>query len=145
MLLDEIKAAALAATKARDVVARDVLRLAASEVAAAQEKADKPFTDAEAETVVRKLIKANEETMAASGADDPRSATLAQEIAVLKALLPKMLSVEEIVAALETVRESLLAAKADGQATGAAMKHLKSTGARVDGNDVALAVKKIRS
>ena len=34
---------------------------------------------------------------------------------------------------------------ADGQATGLAMKHLKTTGASFDGNDVAEAVKRVRA
>jgi len=39
----------------------------------------------------------------------------------------------------------VLAAKNDGQATGVAMKHLKSSGASVTGQDVAQAVKALRS
>jgi uncharacterized protein YqeY len=69
---------------------------------------------------------------------------LRQEIGVLSALLPKQLSVDDIVAALASEHDAIKAAKSDGQATGIAMKHLKSTGAAVSGNDVGAAVKQIR-
>jgi hypothetical protein len=43
------------------------------------------------------------------------------------------------------VAGAIKAAGNDGQATGVAMKHLKSAGASVDGKTVAEAVKQIRS
>ena len=71
--------------------------------------------------------------------------SVTEEIAVLESFLPKTLSVDEIVAALAAVADPIKAAGNDGQATGVAMKHLKSTSALVNGKDVSEAVKKIRS
>jgi hypothetical protein len=52
--------------------------------------------------------------------------------------------VPEIVAALAQVSEAVKAATNDGQATGVAMKHLKSLGADVNGKDVSAAVRQMR-
>jgi hypothetical protein len=60
-------------------------------------------------------------------------------------MLSKTLGVPEMVAALAPVAGAIKAAGNDGQATGVAMKHLKSAGASVDGKTVAEAVKQIRS
>ena len=77
--------------------------------------------------------------------DDPAvKAKHEAEIAVLDALLPQTLSVDEIVSALEAIKPDVTDAGNDGQATGVAMKHLKASGASVDGKDVAAAVKQMR-
>lgn len=144
MLVDDIKKQITAAMKSGDTVARDVLRLALSEIQAAEARKNAPSTDDEAAAALRKLIKSNEETLALAG-EGERAATLRREIEVLSSLLPKQLSVDDVVAVLAPQREAIKAAKSDGQATGIAMKHLKSTGAFVSGNDVAAAVKKIRA
>jgi uncharacterized protein len=143
MLVDEIKGHITAAMKSGDTVARDVLRLALGEIQTAEARANAPVADADAAAALRKLIKSNEETLAAIG-EDPRSVTLRREIEVLKELLPARLSVEQIVGALAEQQGAIREAKSDGQATGTAMKHLKSVGAAVDGNDVAAAVRQIR-
>ena len=144
MLIDEIKKRSMQAMKDRDTVAKEVLRVALGEIQVAEARANRDATDEEAMAAVRKLIKSNEETRAVS-TDEAQKATLTREIEVLSALLPKSLGVDEIVAALEPVREALRAAKSDGQATGVAMKHLKSTGAVVSGNDVSAAVRQLRA
>ena len=118
--------------KAGDTVARDILRLAMGEIQTAEARKSGPLSDEESAAAVRKLIKSNEETLGLSG-DGERAATLRREIEVLSALLPKQLSVDEIVAALADQHDAIKAAKADGQATGVAMKHLKSVGANVSG------------
>ncbi len=90
-------------------------------------------------------MKSNEETLAAAP-DAPGAAALRTENAILAALLPAKLGVDALVAALESQREAIRAAKSDGQATGVAMKHLKATGiGGVDGGDVAEAVKRFRA
>jgi uncharacterized protein YqeY len=144
MLIDEIKKRSMQAMKDRDTVAKEVLRVALGEIQVAEARAGRDATDEDSMAAVRKLIKSNEETRAVS-TDEAQKATLTREIEVLSALLPKSLGVDEIVAALEPVREALRAAKSDGQATGVAMKHLKSTGAVVNGNDVSAAVRQVRA
>lgn len=143
-LIDDIKGRIKDAMKSGDTVARDILRLAQSEIQMAEVRKAAALSDEETAAAVRKLIKSNEETLSLSADNLERSATLKKELEVLTALLPKQLSVDDIVKALEPVKDAIVAAKADGQATGVAMKHLKTAGANVSGNDVGAAVKKIR-
>jgi hypothetical protein len=76
--------------------------------------------------------------------DAGQRATLEREIALLSALLPATMTLEAILAALVPVKDAVIAAKSEGQATGVAMKHLKSTGANASGTDVAAAIKQLR-
>src|SRR5690606_4008021 len=144
VLIDDIKEKISLAMKSGDTVARDVLRLALGEIQTAEARKNAPASDNEAAAALRKLIKSNEETLSLTP-DGERAATLRREIEVLSSLLPKQLSVDEIVAALASERDAIKAAKSDGQATGIAMKHLKASGANVSGADVGAAVKAIRS
>jgi len=141
---DEIKKRMTAAMKDRDEVAKTILRLALGEIQTAEARANRALKDEEAVAIIRKLVKSNEETLAAAG-EGERADTLKKENAVLAALLPATMSVAQIVEALASQRDAILAAKSDGQATGIAMKHMKSTGATFDGNDVAAAVKQLRA
>jgi uncharacterized protein len=144
MIIDELKVRAARAVKEKDEVARDVLRLALGEIQMAEARAGSATSEEEAAAIVRKLVKSNEETIAAAG-EGERATTLRHEIEVLREVLPKTMSVDEIAAALAGQAEAIRAAKSDGQATGVAIKHLKSAGGRFEGNDVAAAVKKIRA
>jgi uncharacterized protein YqeY len=143
MLVDDIKLRIHAAMKAGNTVEKEVLRVALGEIQTAEARGT-ATTDESAAAVVRKLIKSNEETLAATGSEADKR-TLAEENTVLASLLPKSLGVAEIVEALAALRDALRTAGNDGQATGIAMKHLKSTGAVVSGKDVTEAVKKIRA
>jgi uncharacterized protein YqeY len=144
MLLQQLRARVTEAVRAKDDVVRDVLRLAIGEIQTAEARASQPLDDEAISAILRKLVKSNEETLAAapSGAG---AANLQREIAALVSLLPKTLSVEQIVVALASQRDAIRAAKSDGQATGMAMKHLKTTAAPVEGTDVATAVKAMRA
>jgi uncharacterized protein len=143
MVIDTLKAAIARAVKDKDEVARDVLRLALGEVQTAEARGGKPLRDEEVVAIVRKLVKSNEETLVAAAAD-PGAPALRHENEVLSALLPAGLSVAQITEALGPVADAIKAAKNDGQATGIAMKHLKPTGAVVEGTDVAAAVRALR-
>ena len=143
MLIDALKAAAAEAMKNRDAVKTTVLRVALGEIQTAEARANRAITEEEAQAIVRKLVKSNEETMAAA-AQDVR-ATLERENLILSAFLPAALSPEEIAAKLAPVAEAIRGAKNDGQATGIAMKHLKASGVSTPGSDVGAAVKRMRT
>lgn len=142
-ILDELKARMNEATRGKDEVAKNIYRLAYSEVQLASARSGTDVNDDESIAILKKLVKSNEETLAVATDTIQRDA-LAREIALLTAMLPKTLGVPEIVAALAPVAQAIKAAGNDGQATGIAMKHLKSSGAPVDGKTVAAAVKQIR-
>ena len=143
MLVDEIKRRITAAMKAGNTIEKDILRLAYGEVQTAEARGT-AVSDEGVAAIVRKLIKSNEETIAAT-ADGEAKRVLVEENVVLASLLPKSMSVADIVEALAPVRDAIKAAGNDGQATGAAMKHLKAGGAVVNGKDVTEAVKQIRA
>jgi uncharacterized protein len=144
-LIDTLRKKALEAMKAKDSLATTILRLAQSEVQAAEARANRPLTDDEAFAVLKKLVKSNDETLAMSKDDAEKTATLTRENAILSELLPKGLSADDIKALLAPVAEAIRAAPNDGQATGVAMKHLKSQGATAGGADVAQAVRALRT
>ena len=144
-LIETLRKNALIAMKAKDTVATTILRLAQSEVQALQLRVGRDLTDDEAFGAIRKLVKSNQDTLAVLGEDGEGRETIQREIEILSDLLPKRLSVDEILAALAPVTEAIKAAGNDGQAIGVAMKHLKGQGAQVAGNDVSEAVKRTRA
>ena len=144
MLLEDLKAQITTAMKSGDTLARDILRLALGELQMGEARKNAPLSEDEAVGVVRKLIKANEETIGLAGGVGARVDVLRREIVLLAALLPQQMTVDDIVYALTPQATEIRAAKTDGQATGVAMKLLKATGAAVSGNDVGVAVKKLR-
>ncbi|HWL85521.1 MAG TPA: GatB/YqeY domain-containing protein [Polyangiaceae bacterium] len=143
MLVEILKARALEAMKSKDREATNIFRLALGEIQTFGARNNRDATEEEAVAVVRKLIKSNEETLSMAQ-DAEQRRTLEKENALLQSLLPATLSVEAIAAALGPVVDAIRAAKSEGQATGVAMKHLKSTGAAAAGTDVAKAIKQLR-
>jgi hypothetical protein len=143
MLLDEIKGRMFKAMKAGNVVEKEILRVAVGEITTDREREGRTGSDEEAQGLIRKLVKSNDETIAAS--EDPaKKAVLEEENRILSEFLPKSLDVDAIVVALAPVADAVKAAGNEGQATGVAMKHLKGAGAAVQGKDVAMAVKRLR-
>jgi uncharacterized protein YqeY len=143
MVTDELKKRVSEAVKSGDTVARDVLRLALGELQTAEARKNTPLSDDEAGAVVRKLVKSNEETLGLT-TDQERRTALQREIEVLTSVLPASLTPDQIAELLASQSDAIRAAKNDGQATGVAMKHLKTAGANASGADVTAAVKKIR-
>ncbi|HEY6080418.1 MAG TPA: GatB/YqeY domain-containing protein [Polyangiaceae bacterium] len=143
-LAEQIKARMFQAMKAGNSVEKEILRVAMGEITTDAARAGKKGDDEETQAILRKLVKSNEESLAASQ-DGAQQAQLRAEIEILNAFLPKSLGVPEIVLALGPVAEAVKAASGDGQATGVAMKHLKTLGAVVNGKDVSAAVRQLRA
>ena len=144
MLLDEIKAQMFRAMKAGAVVEKEILRVAIGEITTDAAREGRKGDDDEARAIIKKLIKSNDETLA-TNPDPEKKSTLESENRILSAFLPRALDVDAIVAALDAVKDGVRSAGSEGQATGVAMKHLKSLGASVNGKDVAEAVKRVRA
>jgi uncharacterized protein YqeY len=143
MLIDQIKARMFQAIKAGAHVEKEILRVAVGEISTEAARPGRLGNDQEALAILRKLVKSNEETVA-STTDAAKRAVLIQEIAILNTYLPKSLDLAQIALALAGVAEQIKAAASDGQATGIAMKQLKSSGAIVNGKDVGLAIQELR-
>ncbi len=143
MLLDEIKAQMFRAIKAGRIIEKEILRVAVGEITTEAAREGRKGDDDEARAIIKKLVKSNDESLA-SGPDPERRAALEEETRILSAFLPKVLGPDEIVLLLDAVKDAIRSAASEGQATGVAMKHLKSAGASVNGKDVAVAVKRVR-
>ncbi|NLE89304.1 MAG: GatB/YqeY domain-containing protein [Myxococcales bacterium] len=143
MLVDDIKKRMFAAMKAGKTVEKEILRVCLGEITTAEGRAEGPLSDDDVQGVLRKLVKSNREALSAAETPEAR-AELQEELDVLQSLLPRALGVDEIVAALEPVAAALRAAPGPGPAMGIAMKHLKSTGAEIESQDVSAAIARIR-
>ena len=144
MLIDDLKARIILAMKAKNHHERDTLKVALGDMQLAETRKGKALTDEEAQAVIKKVVKGNREMIAV--AKDPEVVQRTEtEIALLNGLLPQTLTVEEITQHLAPVQDAIRAAGNDGQATGVAMKHLKSGGHAVEGQSVAQAVKALRA
>ena len=143
MLVEQLRSRLKDAMKQRKVTEKEILRVALGEIDTLASRQSTPLTDAEVQAVLRKLVKSNEETLNATS-DAAVQATLNEENAVLRSLLPQTLDVAQIVAALAPVADQIAAANAAGPATGIAMKHLKGLAVNVEGKDVAQAVSRLR-
>ncbi len=137
------------AVKARDDLARDLLRVVLGEVSTRKARTGKEPAEAEVHAIIRSLMTNNAETRKEL---EQRGQTaheayerLGRENEYLETLLPRTLDQAAIRAALEPIAGDLKGAKNDGQATGMAMKHLKQKGLAVLGEDVAAAVKQVRA
>jgi uncharacterized protein YqeY len=144
MLLDDIKAQMFKAMKEGRLVEKEILRVAVGEITTNAARAGQSGNDEESQAALRKLIKSNEESLAVT-TDPERRGELELEVRTLAAFLPKNLSVEAIIEALVPVRDAIVAAGNEGQATGIAMKLLKTQGAVVTGKDVSTVVKQLRT
>ena len=145
----DLRAKLQEAMKAKDDLARDMLRLIMGEVATRQGRTGKEPGDEEVHGIIRSMIANNKETRTELEQRGQTSheayGRLAQENRYLETLLPKTLDRAAIAQALEPIAAALREAKNDGQATGLAMKHLKQKGLAVLGEDVAAAVKALRA
>jgi uncharacterized protein len=140
MLIDQIKERMFRAMKAGASVEKEILRTVIGEVTRTGEEA----SDERVTQVLRKLVKANQETLRAA-TDATQRAALEQEIGVLEAFLPRALGVPELVELLGSAATEIRAAAGPGPALGAAMKLLKAKGVSADAADVRAAVTQLRA
>ena len=137
------------AMKAKDDLARDLLRVILGEVSTRRARTGKEPGDEEVHGIIRKVIAGNDETrkeLEKRGQTAHEAyARLARENAYLETLLPRRLDPAAIRTELAAIAADLKGARNDGQATGLAMKHLKQKGLAVQGEDVAAVVKQLRA
>jgi hypothetical protein len=102
------------------------------------------FTDEMGLAIVKKMMKANEETIPHLSETDARRAKLLEENKVLTSLLPQFWTAGQIRERLQADGVNRQGAKNDGQAIGMAMGHLKKINAPVEGQAVKEAVAEMR-
>ena len=143
MLMDQLKERIKSAMKAGNTLERDVFKVALGDLQLQETRQGQTLTDEDVQKGLRKVIKGNREMI--SAVTDPAVLErMNAEIQILETLLPTTLDPAQIRVVLDAVAEPIRAAGNDGQATGIAMKHLKSQGLAVEGRDVQTVVKQLR-
>jgi uncharacterized protein YqeY len=127
--------------KAKQTYERDVLKTVIGEIQSKSVGSGKEITD---ELVEKTLVSFKENAQECLKYSKEKENVL-KEIEVYELFLPEYESVENIVKILEANANQLRSAKGDGPATGMAMGILKKSGIKIQGKDVAEAVKQIRS
>jgi uncharacterized protein YqeY len=145
----DLRAKLQEAIKAKDDLARDVLRVLMGEVSTRRGRTGKEPGDDEIAGIIRTMLTNNKETRAElekrGQTDHEAYNRLGLENQYLETLLPATLDQDAILRELDPIADQLRAAKNDGHATGLAVKHLKQKGLAVLGEDVAAAVKRLRA
>ena len=139
MLIDQIKERMFRAMKAGATIEKEILRTAIGEVTRTGEEA----SDDRVTQVLRKLVKANQETLR-SVSEAAQRDPLEQEIKVMEEFLPRSLGVPELVELLGPAAADIRAAAGPGPALGAAMKFLKAKSVSAESADVREAVTQLR-
>jgi uncharacterized protein len=147
-LLETLRTKLTAARKGGQALEMGALQVILGDASMIEGRTGKKASDEEIEKIVRKLVVGNTETIELlkqkGMGDNPDVAKREAENRFLTTLLPKTMSVDEIKTALGEVADAIKSAKNDGQATGVAMKHLKSKNLKVQGDDVTAAVRGLR-
>jgi uncharacterized protein YqeY len=146
-LLQTLRAKLTECRKAGKHVELSVLQVVLGDASTLEARSGKPASDEEVEKLIRKTMLGNQETLdliRQKGVISDMAAKLTAENVYLQTLLPQTLSVDEILAELAVVADAVKGAKNDGQATGVAMKQLRSRNLKVLGDDVAGAVRRLR-
>jgi uncharacterized protein YqeY len=120
----------------------NTLKTILGEIQAKEMKSGKDLKEEEVESIIRKFKEGAEETIQFVNGSDENEFIL-QEIDIYNSFIPKTLTVDEIIKALEGITE-IFEVNNDGQAMGIAMQDLKSKGLKVLGKDVKEAVARIR-
>jgi uncharacterized protein len=147
-MLETLRTKLTEARKAGQAQEMGALQVILGDASMIEARTGKKASDEEIEKIVRKLVVGNVETielLKKKGMGDlPDVAKRTAENVFLNTLLPKTMSIDDIKAALAEVADAVKAAKNDGQATGVAMKHIKSKNLKVQGDDVSAAVRALR-
>lgn len=141
-ITNEIKARITQATKFKDEVVKNVLKVVLGEIQTQETRNSKELTDEQVVKVLKKTLDGVNEMLQYK----PYAHDLMTERATLEGLMPPVLNFYDIVNAIEsdgTAKMQIIESKSDGQAMGIAMKLLKDKGA-VDGNLVKEVIKSIR-
>ena len=135
VLIDVIKANIISATKMRNQLASDILKVVLGEC---QTRND--FTDDFIIRYCREIIKGNTETMKFG-----ESAKLSRENELLRSYLPKEVNKVELEVYAGRIAEEIKAAKSDKHAIGVLVKYVKSLGLLASGDAAKELVSSIRN
>jgi len=146
MLLTDLQTKLTQARKSGDKDSLNLLSVILGELSTLKARNGKEPTEEQVDNLIRSFRDKNNETLAllAGKGREADETRLNKENAYLSSLLPVTMTVEEIKTALAEQVTEVRSAKSSGQATGVAMKLLKSKGLKVLGDDVKMAVEDLR-
>mgnify|MGYP003659770250 CR=1 FL=1 len=134
MLIDVIRADILSATKSRNQLASDILKVVLGEC-----QTRNNFTDDFIVRYCREIVKGNTETMKFG-----ESVKLSRENELLRSYLPKEVSKEELEVYAGQISGEIKAAQSDKHAIGVLIKYVKSLGLLTSGDAAKEVVSPIR-
>lgn len=143
-VIETIRNEMVAAMKSKQDIRRDILKLIMSETKTQEIRQSKQLTDEQVLKIMAKVVENNCESLKLLPQDDPRHTKLSEENAVLASFMPAAASTEEIFVILIEL-DAIKTAKSDGQATGEAIKLLKSKKVSFDSKVVSEIVKQLRN
>ena len=135
MLIDTIKADITTATRMRNQVASDILKVVLAEC-----QTKNNFSDDFIIKYCRDIVKGNTETMSFG-----ESVKLSRENELLRSYLPKEVSEADLIVYANQIPDDIKAAKSDGQAVGVLVKHVKALGLLANGDLAKKVVATLRS
>lgn len=138
MLIDVIKADITTATRMRNQIASDILKVVLGEC-----QTKNNFTDDFIVRYCREIVKGNTETMKFG-----ESVKLSRENELLRSYLPKEVSKEELIVYAGQISGEIKAAQSDKHAIGVLIKYVKSLGLLASGDvskEVILPIRKERN
>ncbi|MEG0666204.1 GatB/YqeY domain-containing protein [Gordonibacter sp.] len=124
MTYDDLKDAIKAAMKAQDKPRLSILRQVHGEIKNIEVNERRDISDADVDTMLKRLIKQTRETLDGSikaGNDQARTDTLCEQVAILEEYLPKQVSGDDLIALIgEVLAETGASTKKDmGRVMGA--------------------------
>ena len=135
MLIDIIKADITTATRMRNQLASDILKVVLGEC-----QTKNNFTDEFIVRYCRDIVKGNTETL--SFGDNVK---LSRENELLRSYLPKEVGEADLIVYANQIPDDIKAAKSDGQAVGVLVKHVKALGLLANGDLAKKVVATLRS
>ena len=141
-LLPILRADITNSIKSGNVLARNILKVIVGEAEMLALRQNKNVSDDIIYSVIKKAIEGNETTISLSKTEKPE---LKKENEILKQYLPKTLNLEETIVNLNDISDQIKSMSNIGQATGLAMKNLKTKNLVIDSKIVIEAINKIRS
>jgi len=122
-MIEQMKEEIVKATKQRDDVKKNILKLVVSEVQTREARQNKPITQKEFEGILKLFIKNNNEIMFYSK-NSKNSMKLMQENAILSLWLPRQVSGKELQSIVSVFTDKIKSSDNTGQAIGLVIKGL---------------------
>lgn len=147
-IIETIKKNKIEAMKAGRTVEKDVLSYVLGAVQNLQmtaNQAGKPVVDEQVYRIMRDVIVNNDANLEKLTDNDALKAKLLEENRILTALVPSVLTLEQVRTKLSTQADAIRAAKNEGAAIGVCMGFFKKSGDSVDGNMVRQVAQEIRN